>query len=96
MNDIKLFEDPAQDRLCGLLFEVAGALHVERQQRMALQEALLRKGVLTEADLQALVGDGDFRAQVQSELDQTMERLMRVITERGTPQAPLRDEALGE
>ena len=36
MSDIKLFEGPALDRLCGLLFEVAGALHIERQQRMAV------------------------------------------------------------
>jgi hypothetical protein len=94
MSDIPLFDDPRLDRLCALVFELAGALHVERQQRMALQEALERQGVVTQAAVDALVDDPDFRAKVQAELDGSLARLLRVLTERGTPQGPLRAEML--
>lgn len=94
MSDIPLFDDPRLDRLCALVFELASALHVERQQRMALQEALSRQGVVTQAALDGLVGDAAFRAKVHAELDGSMARLLRVLTERGTPQGPLRAEML--
>lgn len=94
--DFSLFGDRNFDRLCGLVFELAGALHVERQQRMALEEILVRRQVVSREEIAALVSDKDFRAKAQGELDDSIARLMRVISEQGSPQGPLRAEMLGD
>jgi hypothetical protein len=82
------------DRLAALLMELAAQLHAERQRRMALEEALVRRGVLAREEIEALAGDAPFLALSQAALDVNLRRLLRIMAEAGDARGPLRAEAL--
>ncbi|HKZ73845.1 MAG TPA: hypothetical protein VJ011_07270 [Steroidobacteraceae bacterium] len=84
---------PDGDRLAGLVFELASQLHVERAQRLALEAALVEAGVLAPAACERLLADAQLRRRTQDALEQSMAKLLRVITERADPRAPLRPES---
>jgi hypothetical protein len=86
------FSVPDLDRLTGLVFELASQLHVERAQRLALEAALVEAGVLARDAVERLAGDVALRRRTQEALDESMAKLLRVITERADPRAPLRPE----
>jgi hypothetical protein len=83
---------PDAERLAGLVFELASQLQVERSQRLALELALERAGVLAPNALAAVAGDVELRQRSRAELDQSMEKLLRVLTERADARGPLRGE----
>lgn len=91
-TDITFFADPDVDRAVGLIMELAAQLHVERQRRIALEELLSHTGVLDPADLEALGEEDRSRERARTELERSMRQLMRVMTEDGGPEAPIRDE----
>jgi hypothetical protein len=78
------------ERLAGLVFELASQLHAERVHRLALESALVRAGVVPEAALQAAAEDPALRERSRREVEESVARLMRVITESADPRAPLR------
>ncbi len=80
------------ERLAGLVFELASQLQVERSQRVALELALERAGVLKPDSVASLAGDDELRRRSNSELDQAMAKLLRVLTESADPRGPLRGE----
>jgi len=83
------------ERLAGLIFELASQLHIERAHRIALELQLERAGSL-DADWQsALSADPEYRRRCGSALDVAMRKLMRVLAESSDPRAPLRHEAPG-
>jgi len=94
MSDHQYLAGISADKLAGLVFELASQLHVERQRRMALERLLARAGAIDPAALDALADDADFLAQSRAALDAALRRLLRVVTEGGESQAPLRPEAL--
>lgn len=79
------------ERLAGLVFELASQLQVERSQRIALELALERAGVLAPGAL-AAAGDAELRQRSCAELDQALEKLLRVLMERADARGPLRGE----
>ena len=81
------------DRLAALVFELSSQLHVERHRRMALEQALVAKVVLARGDLDALAEDRDFLDCARAEADASLRKLLRIITESGDRQGPLRPEA---
>jgi hypothetical protein len=81
------------DTLAQLVMDLGAQLHVERQARLALEEALLRQGTLSAEAIEALAEDPDFLARARAELDRSMARLMRIMTEAGARFGPLRAEA---
>lgn len=83
------------DKFGALLFELASQLHVERQRRIALETALRRAGVLAPDALDAMASEPAVLEQGRTALDGALRRLMRIMTEAGEPQGPLRDEAPG-
>jgi hypothetical protein len=93
-GDHLYLENVGSDRLAALLMEVAAQLHAERQQRMALQEVLVRRGLLTREEIEALSGDAAFLASARDALDANLRRLMRIMAEAGDNRGPLRAEAL--
>lgn len=95
MTDVAFFADPQLDRAVGLIFELASQLHVERQRRSALEEVLVRRGVLDTDDIEALAEDADFRRVSGQQLDDALARLLLVVTEEGPTEHPLREEARG-
>lgn len=92
--DVRLPEAPLdRERLAGLVFELAAQLHVERAQRIALEVALERAGVIAPGVLDALAEDSAYRARAQAGLDTSMHKLLRVLAEGDDPRTPLRHEA---
>lgn len=86
-------EGASADTLAALVMDLGAQLHVERQARLALQEALVRKGVLAAAEIEALAGDDAFLATARTGLDRSMARIMRILTEAGDRTGPLRAES---
>lgn len=89
------FLDPAHsaDTLAALVMDLGAQLHVERQARLALEETLLRRGLVAAPDIEALADDPEFLARARAGLDRSMARLMRILTEAGDRTGPLRAEA---
>ena len=85
-DEITFFDDAEDDTLAALVMDLAAQLHIERQRRLALEEALTRAGIIADDAIEAMVNDAAFRAKSQA-------RLMRIITEHGDRTGPLRDEA---
>lgn len=80
---------PDVDRLTGLLFELAAQLHIERTQRLALEAALERAGVLAPGTAAGLAGDAGLLARSRTELEASMRKLMRVLGDDPDPRTPL-------
>jgi len=78
-------------RLAGLVFELASQLHAERLHRMALETALERSGVLQSEAIAAIAGDPEFRRLGDAAVEESIAKLMRVITELADARRPLRD-----
>ncbi|MFM8679172.1 MAG: hypothetical protein ACKOGH_06110 [Alphaproteobacteria bacterium] len=82
------------DRLAALVFELSSQLHVERHRRMALERALVAKGVVAEAEVAALAEDQAFLGAAREAADRSLRKLLRILAEDGDRRAPLRKEAL--
>ena len=93
-HDITFFKDPNLDKTVGLVFELAAQLHVERQRRLALEKLLAEKCLITTAELEALAEDRLFVEMARDGLNESLRKLMRILTERGNEMSPLRAEAL--
>lgn len=83
--------DAAPDRrqLAGLVFELASQLHVERAQRVALQAALERAGLLDAGQLEALAAEASAQRLSRAMLEESIARLLRVLAEDSDPRRPL-------
>ncbi len=80
------------DRLAALVFELSAQLHIERHQRMALEAALIAKGMLAPGDIAQLAEDEGFLTDARAAADQSLRKLMRILAEDGDRKAPLRPE----
>ena len=94
-RDHAYLEGVTPDKFGALLFELASQLHVERQRRIALETVLQRAGILAPGALDALAEEATVLEQGRASLDHALRRLMRIMTEAGDAQGPLRDEAPG-
>ncbi|MEO8751138.1 MAG: hypothetical protein ABI624_00510 [Casimicrobiaceae bacterium] len=78
------------ERLSRLVFELFSQLHGERLQRLALQTALERAGMLDVLTLQALARDPALRAESQRCAEESVAALLRVLIENEDERTPLR------
>ena len=92
-DELTFFDDAEDDTLAALVMDLAAQLHIERQRRLALEEALTRSGAIDPAAIAALVDDAAFQAKTARALDKSQARLIRIITEHGDRTGPLRAEA---
>jgi len=83
------------DRLAGLLFELAAQLHIERQKRMALEAALIARGVLEAKDVSDISEDPALLEAARDEVDRSIRSMLRVVMEDGDLKQPLRAERQG-
>ncbi|MGG5817428.1 hypothetical protein [Falsiroseomonas sp. HW251] len=93
-TDHEYLREVSPDRLASLLMELAAQLHAERQRRMALEDVLVRRGVIAREEIEALAGDAAFLESSQAALDANLRRLLRIMAEAGDARGPLRNEAL--
>jgi hypothetical protein len=83
------------DTLAALVMELAAQLHVERQRRLALEHALVARGLVEADALERASGDPAVAERSRAALDGAIRALVRVMCEDGDPKAPLRGEAVG-
>ena len=93
-HDHQYLTPASVDQVAAMVLELAAQLHVERQRRMALEALLVCQGVLDAAAPEAMAADEPFLAAARAELDASLRRLLRIMTETGDPSGPLRAEAL--
>jgi hypothetical protein len=86
---------PDNDRLASLLFELASQLHAERARRLALECALEEAGSLPADWVENGQAGNRYQQLCQEALDDSMDRLMRIMAESSDPRTPLRHEAAG-
>jgi hypothetical protein len=92
--ELAFLEGADLDRLAALVFELSSQLHAERHRRMALERALVAKGVVGEAEIAALADDQAFLGTAREAADRSLRKLLRILSEDGDRRAPLRKEAL--
>lgn len=80
------------DRLSGLVFELSSQLHAERLHRIALETALAQAGIIDPAALQKMASDPALRELGRRAAEESVARLMRVITERADARRPQREQ----
>lgn len=83
------------DQLGALMLELASQIHVERQQRIALETLLVQHGVLAPEALEALADDKAVVEKGRTALDAALRRMFRIMTETGDARGPLRAEVAG-
>lgn len=88
-SDHSYLDSVTPDQLAALVFELASQVHIERQRRIALEIVLERKGVLS-GGIDILADDPEIGEKSRLSLDQSMCRLLRILTETGDPRHPLR------
>ena len=91
-TDRRYLDGVAPDQIAALIFELASQLHVERQRRIAIETQLARAALLDVEALDHAAGDAEVREKGRAELDQSLRRLLRIVTETGDPRGPLRAE----
>jgi hypothetical protein len=79
--------------LGALIFELASQLHVERIRRLALEAALAEAGVVAPAAIEEAGEHPAFREQAASAADQSIRKLLRVLSESKDERTPLRAES---
>ena len=95
MTDHRYLAAGDVDTLAALVMELAAQLHVERQRRLALEEALVARGVVDLDAIERTASDAAVAERGRAALDGSIRALLRVMTEGGDPKTPLRGEALG-
>jgi hypothetical protein len=91
-REVHYFSDPQLDRAMGLIMQLAAELHVTTQRLHALEQMLVANGALAAGELDAFQPDVEQRKHLESIRDGAMERILRVLTEDGPAEHPLRDE----
>ncbi|MEU6537039.1 hypothetical protein [Streptomyces sp. NPDC047000] len=91
-EEFDYFRDRNTGKLFDLLLQVSTELHVTTQRLHAMEALLVRHGVLTGGELDALRPTEDEQRVLDGRREAALARLMRVITETGPAERPLRDQ----
>ncbi|GAA0994052.1 hypothetical protein GCM10009555_085840 [Acrocarpospora macrocephala] len=91
-DEFDYFHDRAVGKLFDLILQLGTDLHVTNNRLHALEALLVRKGVLAAGELDALVPTPEERQILDAQRDALIGRLMRIITESGPAEHPLRDQ----
>ncbi|KIR61486.1 MULTISPECIES: hypothetical protein [Micromonospora] len=91
-TEFDYFGDPRFGKLLDLVLQLSTELHVDRQRLRALEQLLVRRDVLGPGDLDGFTADADGQAVLDRERDLLLTRLMRILTEQGPAEHPLRDQ----
>jgi hypothetical protein len=88
------FSHPELDRVVALVMQLACDLHVAQTRCRALEQLLVRHGVIAAGAVDAFEPDEPQAGAWQDARDALLARLLRIITEDGPSAHPLRREAL--
>lgn len=91
-EEFEYFRDPQVGKLVDLVLQLATEVHVLNQRARALEALLARHGVLAAGEVDGFVPDRDEERVLGIQRDELIARLMRIITEAGPAEHPLRDQ----
>jgi hypothetical protein len=78
--------------LGALILELASQLHIERARRLALEAALADAGVVAPATIEKIGEQAALREQAAKAADQSIRKLLRVLSDSKDERVPLRAE----
>jgi hypothetical protein len=84
------FGSPHVSKLVDLVLQLNAELHVTSQRGRALEMLLVRNGTLPAGAVDAFQPDTTEQEQLDTARDRRMERIMRIMTEDGPAEHPLR------
>jgi hypothetical protein len=79
-------------KLFDLILQLASEVHVVTQRLSALEALLVRSGALSSGQLDAFIPSSDEKTEFDARRDQLLQGLLRVVTEAGPAEHPLRPE----
>lgn len=91
-SEFQYLENPQTSKLFDLLLQVATELHVERHRLRAMEALLVRKGVLEAGELDEFSPTEQEASILDEGLKAYTARLVRIITENGPAEHPLREQ----
>ncbi|WP_329612263.1 hypothetical protein OG244_02155 [Streptomyces brevispora] len=91
-EEFDYFRDRNIGKLFDLLLQVGTELHVTDQRLHAMEALLVRHGGLNDGELDALRPTEDEQRVLDARREAAVARLMRIITESGPAERPLRDQ----
>ncbi|WP_174535513.1 hypothetical protein [Micromonospora chalcea] len=91
-TEFDYFGDPKVGKLLDLVLQLSTELHVTRQRVRVVEALLTRSGVLTEGAVDGFVSTEEEQRVLDRERDALLARLMRILTEHGPAEHPLRDQ----
>lgn len=98
-SEFEYFSDPQISKLFDLTLELAMDLHVTSTRLHALEALLIRSGGIKDEEVDEFIPTESEQVLLDKNRDEFMARLMRIITETGPSEHPLRqqwDRALEE
>lgn len=91
-DEVHYFADPQLDRAVGMIWQLVAELHITDQRCRALEALLVRNGVLAPDELDSFEPAPEESAALADARDAMMRRILRVLTEDGPREHPLRSE----
>lgn len=91
-DELDYLGDRRLSKLLDLVLQLATEVHVGRQRTRALEALLVRSGVVAAGELDAFRPTAEEAAVLDRERDAYTRRLVRIITEAGPAEHPLRDQ----
>ncbi|MFS8204240.1 hypothetical protein ACLVWQ_36910 [Streptomyces sp. CWNU-52B] len=91
-EEFDYFRDRNVGKLFDLLLQLSTELHVTTQRLHATEALLVRHGVLARGELDALQPTEDEQRVLDGRREAAIARLIRIITESGPAERPLRDQ----
>ncbi|WP_433533158.1 hypothetical protein ACQPYA_14745 [Micromonospora sp. CA-263727] len=91
-SEFDYFDDPRFGKLFDLVLQLSTELHVTRQRLLAVEALLVRRDVLGAGDVDGFEPSHDEQQLLGAERDALLARLMRILTEDGPAEHPLRDQ----
>ena len=98
-KEFDFFGNEQISKLFDLVLELGMDLHVANTRMRALEMMLVRSGKLNNGELDGFIPTADEKQVLDKNRDEFMARLMRIITEVGPAEHPLReqwDQAISE
>lgn len=90
--EFSYFDNPQTGKLVDLVLQLATDVHVASNRVRVLEAALVRAGILTVGQVDAFDPTAAEAEVLDRSRDAIMNRLMRIITESGPAEHPLRDQ----
>ena len=91
-KEFDFFDNPQVSKLFDLILQLGMDLHVANTRIRALELQLVRNGELKPGEIDAFKATDSEKVVLDKTRDEFMDRLMRIITEVGPSEFPLREQ----